>query len=92
MAPRPSDVDAIMARSVVQRSDAVMEIMARAAGLEANFRAPQQQRWYAYLPGTLLPTVWRDDHAAALGALRELLVKRWLPTLRELRQSARRAA
>lgn len=63
-------VDAVMSRAVaVRSSDRLLR---------------HHERYMAYLPGTALPTVWREDAASALDALRTELVKAWLPTVRSL--------
>jgi hypothetical protein len=63
-------VDAVMSRAV--------------AVLSSDRLCRPLTRWMAYLPGTALPTVWREDSTAALSALRVALIKAWLPTIREL--------
>lgn len=80
--PLESHVDKVMSRAVTHATDG------RFHGV--------LQRWVAYLPGTALMTVWREDAAEALAALRAELVRQWVPTLRELmvwhREQQRRVA
>ena len=76
MVPLSSHVDAVMARAVVT------DFSSRTSG----------SRWCAYLPGSSVWSVWRDDSTEALAGLRELVVKDWLEVLRELSLSAPRAA
>lgn len=64
-----SALDAVMSRAVTARS----------SGRRGHF-----EQWYAYLPGTALPTVWRETSATALAALRGQLRRDWEPTVRSL--------
>jgi hypothetical protein len=42
-------------------------------------------KWMAFLPGTSLETIFREDAASALAALRTEVEANWLPILRELK-------
>jgi len=73
--PLEAHVDAVMSRAVAMAC----------AQTERRMGPPRHfSQWMAYLPGTSLDTVFREDAATALAALREALVKRWLAVIREL--------
>ncbi len=73
--PSEDDLDKVMSRAV---SVARCVLKNREAGVVLPGGV------MASLPGTALPAVFREDHAAALGALRELVRKDWLGVLRAL--------